>query len=149
MSGHLMNLRSSSRNNSQASATSEAAALADALHTHDTDAKHPATVSDVPVLSSSPAVAPDSFHALETRLIASQRRNDELLKRLERLLASQLHARVDTQPHIITNPLSDGSPLGLESGDVLDGSVSPLHVGGSRVRPPQTPGPHSVVTRAY
>ena len=144
-----MNLRSSSRNNSPACATSEAAGLADALHTHDAEAKHTAP-SDVPVHSATPPPVADALHAPETRLIAAQQRNQELMERLERLLASQLQARIDEQTQSIVDPTSHspdhGSPL--VSGNIPDGSASPAHVG-VRSRPPQTPGPHSVATEAF
>lgn len=144
-----MSLRSSSRNNSQASATSEAAGLADSLHIHDADAKQLAPASQPPAPSAAASVAPDAYHALEMRLIAAQRRNDELMERLERLLASQLHARVDDQPVFIADPPYQDHDSPLMAADMPAGPVSPSHTSAvsSRPRPPQTPGPHSVVTQ--
>ena len=113
MSGHPMNLRSNSRNNSHASATSEAAHLADTLHTQDIDAKRSATSQDVSS-SPPPAITADALHSLEARLLAAQHRNEELMERLERLLATQLRTRVDSQPHVIPDSVThDGHPWRL------------------------------------
>ena len=156
MSGHPMNLRSNSRNNSHASATSEAAHLADTLHTQDIDAKRSATSQDVSS-SPPPAITADALHSLEARLLAAQHRNEELMERLERLLATQLRTRVDSQPHVIPDSVThDGSPLasGAQGSEAQDGLASPSAASRSHVpalldmrRAPQTPGPHSVMTQ--
>ena len=142
MSGHSMSLRS------QAGSTSEAAALASSVH-QDTDTKV-ATSQDA---SSS---ASDVFQSMEQRLIAAQRRNDELMERLERLLASQLHARVDDNARTIPPSTHVDSPLESDAqthaSPMVDGLVlpsvgsHPRSVLESR-RMPQTPGPHSVLSQ--